>query len=132
MKGRIGVWVPALAWAAVIFAVSSRSTVPLPDVSHADKIAHFAAYCVFGLLLALGQRGSRRLSLPAVALIGVLYGASDEFHQMFVPGRSTELLDWIADSGGVLAGVPLGAWLWDRFATRAGSASHQPASAIHG
>jgi VanZ family protein len=38
-------------------------------------------------------------------LLGVAYGASDELHQHFVPGRSVEFGDWVADSLGVCAGV---------------------------
>lgn len=38
-------------------------------------------------------------------LIAVLYAASDEIHQLFVPGRSGQLSDVILDSAGALAGV---------------------------
>ncbi|RMF56395.1 MAG: VanZ family protein, partial [Calditrichaeota bacterium] len=40
-----------------------------------------------------------------VFLLGSLYGVSDEFHQSFVPGRYTELSDFLADSAGVLFGL---------------------------
>lgn len=130
MKDRLWRWAPALAWAGAIFAVSARSTVALPSVSHADKIAHFGAYLVLGLCLAWGQRTSR-LSLLAVAVLGILYGASDEVHQLFVPGRDADWLDWVADSVGICAGVPLGAWLLDRFASRSAPPS-EPTPVSHG
>ncbi len=38
-------------------------------------------------------------------LIAALYAASDEIHQLFVPGRSGQLSDVILDSAGALAGV---------------------------
>ena len=44
-----------------------------------------------------------------------LYGASDEWHQYFVPGRSCEFGDWIADTaGGALAIALYRGWPWYR------------------
>lgn len=99
-------WSPALVWAALIFAVSHRPTVSLPDLSHADKVSHAAAYAVLGVALAHALHRSRARAWPlwSVAL-GWLYGASDEFHQSFVPGRSPEAADWVADAVGVLIGT---------------------------
>lgn len=95
-------WVPAAAWAATIYWLSSRPTLPAPQVAHFDKAAHFGAYAVLGGLLAFAVHRSRLPVGVAIAL-GVLYGASDEVHQMFVPGRSPDVLDWAADAAGVVA-----------------------------
>ena len=96
-------WAPAVLWAALIFFLSSGPRdIPAPEVVGIDKVLHFGAYGVLGFLLARG-----RLSFALTALIGILYGASDEVHQMFVPGRSPSVFDWIADAAGVLAGVYL-------------------------
>jgi VanZ family protein len=97
-------WGPALLWAAVIFALSSRSTLPVGLASGGDKLAHFAAYAVLGFLLARGGR-AYSLALAWPILLGVLYGASDELHQSLVPGRAPELADWLADAAGALAGA---------------------------
>ena len=44
---------------------------------------------------------------------GTLYAVTDEFHQMFVPGRSCEIRDMCIDSCGVATGVLIGsAWMW--------------------
>jgi VanZ family protein len=51
--------------------------------------------------------GYRQRQLWWVALAVMLYGVSDEFHQYFVPGRSVEALDVLADALGGL----LGAWM---------------------
>lgn len=99
-------WGPAAAWAAFLFFMSSRTSLPVDLVSGTDKIAHFAAYAVLGLLLAYGAGVLGRSPLVAVAL-GWLYGALDEFHQSFVPGRAAEFGDWVADAFGTLAGVGL-------------------------
>jgi VanZ family protein len=51
----------------------------------------------------------------ATMILCVLYGMTDEIHQCFVPGRSPEWRDWIADAVGSLAGILV--WLlWERIA----------------
>jgi VanZ family protein len=97
-------WVPSLAWAVAIYLVSGRSSVPVPGVSGADKVLHFGAYALLGGLLAFAAH--RSALHPGVAVIlGVLYGASDEIHQSFVPGRSPDIRDWVADALGVCFAV---------------------------
>jgi VanZ family protein len=117
VRRALSAWGAAVLWAAAIFWVSSRPTVPLPDVRASDKIGHFVAYGVLGFLVARGAAASG-LAPWAAVLIGVLYGASDELHQSYVPGRSPELGDWIADSLGVAAGVLLFRFLLQRRAGR--------------
>jgi VanZ family protein len=99
-------WVPAAAWAALLFFLSSRPSLPSPDVAHFDKVAHFGAYLVLGGLLAFAVD---RAGLPLVVavVLGSAYGASDEIHQMFVPGRTPSVADWVADTAGVLTAVLL-------------------------
>ena len=110
MIRRIQPWLPALAWATLLFLLSARPTLPVGLESGLDKVAHFLAYLVLGALLARGQSRTR-MSAAAACALGIAYGASDEWHQSFVPGRSTELGDWAADSAGVLAGVALYHWM---------------------
>jgi VanZ family protein len=100
---------------AAIFFVSGMSQAPLPsDVS--DKHAHAAAYLVMALLAVravhggLPARVTLRGALIALA-ITVGYGASDESHQYFVPGRSADALDLLADATGGLLGLIL-CWAW--------------------
>jgi VanZ family protein len=100
-------WGPPLLWATAIFVASSRPTVPqLPSVLGWDKLQHSGAYAVGGLLLARALGGGRRGALLAL-LLGSLYGASDEIHQLFVRNRSSDPVDWLADTLGVIAGVAL-------------------------
>jgi len=102
-RGRLA-WLPALACMAAIFIASSRESLPMPGFGYSDKVSHFLAYAVLGATLAFGgaRNGVGRLLLAAA---GSLYGVSDEVHQSFVAGRSTEFLDWVADTLGALAGV---------------------------
>ncbi len=104
MLSPIRFWIPAALWAALIFAVSARSSVPVPGAWGGDKVMHFGAYAVLGWLLAYGAQRSGVAPVWPV-LVGLLYAASDEWHQSFVPGRSVEAADWIADALGVAAGV---------------------------
>jgi uncharacterized protein YfiM (DUF2279 family) len=110
---RLRPWLPALAWAAAIFLLSAQPRLPVPLAGGSDKIVHFLAYAILGALLARGQTAAGAPIVLAMA-IGIAYGASDEWHQSFVPGRSVELADWLADSAGVLAGVSLYHWMHRR------------------
>lgn len=110
-------WLPAVAWAGLIYGLSSRSTVPGPEVPYFDKVAHFGAYAVLGALLAFAAHRSRA-PLAVAVVLGLLYGASDEVHQMFVPGRSPDVLDWAADAAGVLTAC----FLYTRWRSRRAAA----------
>ncbi len=73
-----------------------------------DKVAHFSVYAVLGAALAWG--GLKTWKNPPhvlLLLLGSLYGASDEWHQSFVPGRDPSPWDWAADNVGVLVGYVL-------------------------
>ncbi len=98
-------WVWPVALAAVIFAWSSRSRVPdVGDwIPHFDKVVHFAVYGLLGVLVCRLGRGARAAVLAVV--LTSAYGVTDEWHQSFVPGRSAELADWVADTLGALAAV---------------------------
>lgn len=100
-------WWPALLWAATIFTLSAqRRLVQLPGALSWDKLQHCAAYAVGGAAFAYALRARARGPWPwAAAALGILYGASDELHQWFVPGRSSDWRDWVADSLGVMAGI---------------------------
>ena len=102
-------WLPAIAYMCLIFYVSSLSD-PLPPVTARvwDKLLHGAGYAVLGGLFGLALRGEG-FGLPTAMLTGLLmtsaYGASDEFHQSFVPGRNADVTDWIVDTIGGAAGA---------------------------
>jgi VanZ family protein len=90
---------------AVIFALSSQSN-PLPD-ARLSFSAHGIAYAILGALLVRalwGRDGSLRTIAIAVVCAS-LYGASDEVHQAFVPGRVPDVLDWSTDTIGALLGA---------------------------
>jgi VanZ family protein len=110
VTARVRSYLPALAWAALIVLLSSRPTLPVPLEAGSDKIAHFGAYAVLGLLTARAFSATGYSAVAAILAV-ILFGATDELHQSFVPGRSADLADWIADSLGAVAGVSLYHWI---------------------
>lgn len=88
---------------ALIFWFSAQpgDTVGIPPPW--DKLVHAGIYALLGYLLVQGTR--RALFSWSLS---VLYGLSDETHQLFVPGRVFDLGDWLADASG--AGVVVLAW----------------------
>lgn len=85
-------FLPSLVYAAGIFYLSSipGADVP-PPFPHFDKLLHFILYAGFALTLAMGLR------FKWVLLVVAVYGVSDEIHQLWVPGRSGDVADWVAD-----------------------------------
>ena len=74
------------------------------------KLGHFSEYFVLGLLVANAFRVSGVFGLKGFIyslLFCILYAVSDEFHQYFVPGRSTEFSDIVIDTIGSISGVGL-------------------------
>jgi VanZ family protein len=93
-----------------IFTISGlRNITTLPgDMS--DKTGHFAGYALLGsvVLRALARvRWSGVTWLTASAAWGLclVYAASDELHQWFVPGRTMAFDDWLADAAGAAAAI---------------------------
>jgi VanZ family protein len=101
-------WLPVVAWAALIFAVSS-----IPDLGTGlggwdlalRKAAHFAEYAVLGALLARALYNAMAAWAWVAWLGGAVYAASDELHQHFVPGRQGSPVDVAIDAVGVAVGV---------------------------
>ena len=97
------VWLPVVAWAALIFTFSS---IPSLDSGLGGwdmllrKCAHTLEYAIFGALLMRALR----VPIPAFAA-GVAYAISDEWHQTFVSGRHGAVVDVAIDSFGVVLGV---------------------------
>jgi VanZ family protein len=120
---RIFRWPAVLFWMLVIFGLSSIPNYepnPTPSPIPADKVAHACIYAVLAFLLAGVLRRyarPRRIALWIVAVCvvsGALYGASDEYHQRYTPGRDPDVYDWVADVAGSVAGTFAIAWVLRR------------------
>lgn len=78
-----------------------------------DKVEHFTAYGGFALTLLWGLSGGRLSTVSrgaafAATAVASMYGVTDELHQYFVPGRSCDVHDWLADTSGAAIAVIIG------------------------
>lgn len=113
-KSRLLRWGPVVLWMGVIFCFSNLpSRPPTPGMegfSIDDKLQHTGAYMILAVFWwrAIGNsKGIIRRALFAI-LLTAAYGAADEIHQSFVPGRQCALDDWLCDSiGAVIAATVL-------------------------
>jgi VanZ family protein len=103
---------PFMAASAAIFIASSMPMLRPPDIGFdwQDKLFHAIAYAVYAACVHLFVVHTLRLRTPAqiwgtVIAIGLLFAASDEWHQTFVEGRVGDVADWLADAAGVLVYV---------------------------
>lgn len=89
----LSLWLPVVIWAAVIFYFSSQPQKHASEFFWADfiikKAAHVGEYAV---LFALIYRATNK-KIPLSFILTILYAATDELHQAFVPGRTPQLYD---------------------------------------
>jgi VanZ family protein len=125
-------WLPVLVWMAVIFFASgdrrsmehsSRLIGPLlhwllPHLSENDahavlvgvrKAAHVTEYALLALLIwralnpaGTGARTWRWRRAAQTLLLVMVYAATDEFHQRFVPSREASVVDVLIDTSGAV------------------------------
>jgi VanZ family protein len=79
-------------------------------VPHLDKVGHAAAFAVLAILASVVISQFRPVAfrgLLAVALGLAVYAGLDEYTQGWVPLRTPDPLDWMADVAGILAGILL-------------------------
>lgn len=109
----ISSWIPVVLYAALIYGLSSIAQPPPLPGGPSDKVLHLLLYAGFGLVLLRACAGGRLRGITTGAVIAALliaaaYAASDEWHQAFVPGRTPDVRDWVADIVGAgLAAVAL-------------------------
>ena len=96
-----GPWLAALAWAVAILVATSIPGSNLPRAfPGVDKLVHLALYAPLGVLVARALRGrapAPRRTVVAWAGAFALFAAADEWHQDFIPGRSSDRIDWLVD-----------------------------------
>jgi VanZ family protein len=106
----------ALGWAAVIFYLSHTPGVDVPPLFFGeDKLLHASVFGILGFFTLGAMKttvdGYRVFQLWLAVVLVIVYGVLDEFHQHFVPGRSPDIYDVMADALGGMLGV----WLSYRF-----------------
>ncbi len=111
MKKILRFWLPPVLWATIIFLFSSLSAKPVSKIYWKEfaikKTAHIVEYGIFTILLyrALKESGVEKKKAGIIAvLFSSFYGMTDEYHQMFTPGREPRIRDVIFDTiGSILA-----------------------------
>lgn len=111
---RLRLWGPVWVQMALIFIASS-----IPNLTHlpgdmSDKTGHGIGYGLLGIVLlrafARGRRSGVTFGVVLLTIVcATAYGISDEFHQWFVPGRTADVHDVMADAIGATL-VAVGAW----------------------
>ncbi|KAF0207336.1 MAG: VanZ family [Actinobacteria bacterium] len=99
-------WPAVVGWMGVIFGLSSLTGQQLAGSlipAGWSSLGHFGEYAILGLLLLVAL-GSRDRAIAAIALASA-YGITDELHQLFVPGRTSDPVDWLVDTAGAATGV---------------------------
>ena len=105
------VYTPLVLYWLLLLTATSLPAYDMPKLGFNDKLYHLGAYTVLAFFINLTliyQRKSKFLfekSAIATIIISSVYGALDEIHQVYVPGRFAELLDWSADAIGACLGV---------------------------
>lgn len=140
-------WTVTLIWMGVIFYLSSQPATQSAHLStgvknellgilghfipgietleitsldfYIRKNAHFIAYFILAVLMLLALLQSAVPKPVNLALLFcLLFAISDEFHQLFVPGRSGQFRDVLIDGAGALLGVLVTALVINRISRR--------------
>ena len=106
-------WLPLILYCLFIYIQSANpSPEQIPSFPFVDKVLHFAAYGIMGILFyrayqTLRIKDNRQMLAVLSVVSASLYGISDEIHQSFVPFREAEVADVIVDIIGAVIGVCL-------------------------
>ena len=122
-------WTLLILWMLFIFIMSSFNGVMssnqsgsiavliynLFDISDTEKVsfivrkcAHVSEFFILGILVInLISKYNVKYSYLISFIVCVLYASSDEFHQLFVPGRSGQVTDIFIDMIGVVLGLSI-------------------------
>lgn len=93
-----------LAYCGLLYWLSDQPSLPAPMwFPGQDKLYHGGAYFLLAISAWCNFRHyiKRPIILAAAVIVfSSLYGLSDEWHQAYVPGRSSDVMDWFADTVG--------------------------------
>lgn len=101
-------WLPVFLWCTVIFFLSSIPTIQTSRIYFWDfvlkKTAHIVEYGLLYFLVfrALEEEGVKNKKWIIPFIFGLIYGISDEYHQRFVSGRHSRVMDLGFDFLGML------------------------------
>jgi len=106
---------PVIFLCVLIFVLSSIPGQYYPEVNFefSDKIVHFGIYFVLAIAFYMSLSHQNRYKLLAehsfvfAVIFTGIYGASDELHQYFVPNRSCDFYDFLANLLGAITAMAL-------------------------
>jgi len=109
-----------ILYCAALFWLSSTANPIHPELAFPgeDKLIHAGLYAGLAFVVSMGLRRRGRSVTPAVQfwapiLFAAFYGLSDEWHQAFVPGRTSDVWDVTADAAGaIVVQLVLCRWVW--------------------
>ncbi|MCR5213130.1 MAG: VanZ family protein [Eubacterium sp.] len=82
------------------------------------KAAHVTEYLILGIFLTgawYDKKKKKYIRLGVPGFIGIIYAATDEFHQTFVSDRAGSIIDVLIDTGGLIVGVLIMAGITSAF-----------------
>jgi VanZ family protein len=104
-------WLPLIVYCLALYIQSDYpSPEKIPTFTFADKILHFGAYGLLGILFfrayeTLPLKANKTLLILMSIGSATLYGLSDEIHQYFVPFREADIMDVVANTIGSICAV---------------------------
>ncbi|MCG6913226.1 VanZ family protein [bacterium BMS3Abin03] len=122
------VYLPLILYWILLLIFTSLPAKDLPSIGVYDKFEHLGAFFGLSVLLSLGFLYQNKYPLLkkyfwlSAFLIICFYGFLDEIHQLYVPGRDCDILDWTSDAIGALAGTILVKYLLKIFKYKSGLA----------
>ena len=105
------VYIPLIIYWSLLLMGTSLPAPDVPSFGIGDKFTHFGAYFGLAVLLSFTFHYQnkylflKKYFLTSTLVVVTVYGLLDEFHQSFIPGRSSEFFDWVADVIGAAAGI---------------------------
>ena len=122
---KIRYFIPAIIWMIFIFIMSHTNGNDSSNQSNfiaqiiltfiIRKIAHMCEYAILFLLIYYGLHKAIKYQYKLLIslIISILYACSDEFHQIFISGRSGQFKDVIIDTTGMIIMLSI-IYLWQK------------------
>lgn len=105
------VYFPLFVYWLILFIATTLPGNKVPNLGVSDKIEHSTAYMVLSVLLCMTYTFQNKIKIfwkkpfLMTILTVTFYGALDELHQLFIPGRSCDIKDLMADVAGASVGL---------------------------
>ena len=97
---KVYLWLPVIFWMALIFFLSSQPSVTISESQILEFIFFKSLHLLeYGVLFFLIYRATEK-NLLLSFILTIVYGISDEIHQLFVPTREGRFWDVLIDGAG--------------------------------